>query len=687
MARLLKAVLLLLPVCVEAAELYDIHPIPEPALMQLYTNLLCDACHHADQFWTNSSVSPGAGYWGDGVSGGNQGIRAVAEMVLSCATMLKYSDAFTPAEREAYLQKTTAALRYVAATHLTGTRTCPDGKRWGGTWQSAMWTGTFAFGAWLVWDKLDGELRQGLERVIASESDRFLKDRPPAGLWGDTKAEENGWNLICLAVAANMFTNHSHAEAWETKAVEYMLNTLSTPQDLHDETLVDGRAVREWVVGPNLQPDFTLENHNFFHPSYVGCSSYFLTQTAMYYAYAGRPIPKAATHHLIDTWRMLQTILLPWAESAFPQGMDWELHGLNFINLFASLATYQQDPLAARMERISLQYMRAWQTMCHGDLAVPGSSLGFTRHAICAEQAAYGFLAHKIFGRSVKELDAQAAASRVQGVFDYPFVDFIMQRTAHKFFSFSWKNKFMGMLIPLGEGHDGNPFFTAPIANGLLGSFDLNPPGGREMKLLDHERHEILNGFETSGTLLTHSGRLKQTVKITSVGERTVIYQDRVIAMTNITVARELGMLIGIENDQVSGGRRVVYDQGGSTEFDWGKQRPPLTLSGQWANVDGRLGVVVVAGANLRYSQSAGYDKHMAVCTDLLYGSFSENRKSFKEGDVVARRIVLLFTEVTPEQTATLSHSFKFEGSPQVLRVKLPEGGEVEVPVLKELNR
>ena len=30
----------------------------------------------------------------------------------------------------------------------------------------------------------------------------------------------------------------------------------------------------------------------FFHPSYVGCSSYFMTQAAMYYTYAGRPFRK-----------------------------------------------------------------------------------------------------------------------------------------------------------------------------------------------------------------------------------------------------------------------------------------------------------------------------------------------------------------------------------------------------------
>jgi hypothetical protein len=79
---------------------------------------------------------------------------------------------------------------------------------------------------------------------------------------------------------------------------------------------------------------------------------------------------------------MFQTIILPWAETADPQGMDWELHGLPFIDLYATMATRDKDPFAARMEQSSLQYLRAWQIMGNGSLALPGSPAGFGRHAI-----------------------------------------------------------------------------------------------------------------------------------------------------------------------------------------------------------------------------------------------------------------------------------------------------------------
>jgi hypothetical protein len=607
--------LLLLPVCAQSEDIYHIHQLSERDLTRAYTSLMLDACRQADTVWHNSSTEPRAGYWGTGRSDNmNEGIRAISGMVLTCGALLKYSDTLTDAERRHYSTQATRAIRYAVSSHLTGTQKCTDGKPWGGSWQSAMWTATLTFGARLMWDDLDAELRQGVERVVASEADRFLSVKPPAATPGDTKAEENGWDMTCLAVAASLFPTHPHAAAWQEKGIEYMMNTLSVPQDALDKTLVDGRPASEWFSGANLSPDFTLENHNIFHPSYMGCSEYFMTQAEMYYTYAGRPVPQAATRHLLDTWKMFQTIILPSSESAYPQGMDWELHGLSFINLFASLASRHHDALAARMEENCIQYMRAWQTMCHGDLAVPGSRLAFTRHAICAEQASYAYLAHKIFGPPAKEITARKAASQLQGTWAHDYVEFIAHRTESKFVSFSWKNRMMGLVIPIGPGHDGNPFVTAPITTGFVGSFDLTPTKAAAPKTLEHVWRAATNGFETTGSLLLNGGLLKQTIRVTSVGKQTVVYQDYVTALSDVTVSRELGAPVGIENDEVTGGKRVVYHQGGKAIVDWKTPQKPLPLSGSWANVDGRLGVVIVAGSGLSYHQATGYDPHTAVC-------------------------------------------------------------------------
>jgi hypothetical protein len=682
-------VFLSLPLRASAKDLYSIHPLSEIGVQQTYLQLLRNACRYADRDWNNSSSNPAEGYWGAGASGEHEGIRTIGSMTVACGTLLKYDDDLSATEREALLRKATAALRYTTATHFSGTQKCTDGKQWGGldrpgsrAWQSSFWTSSLAFGAWLIWDKLDAALQQDVQRVVSAQIDLLAVGNPPTGLWSDTKAEENGWNVPCLALGELMLPSNPHAALWRQTARKYMMNTLSTEADSHETDIVDGRRVDQWFLGPNLQPDFTLENHNIFHPSYVACSCYFMTQAAMYYTYARRPVPQAATHHLGDTWRMFRTIILPWGETAYPQGMDWELHGLPYINLYAALATRGQDPFAARVEQMSLQYLRAWQIMCNGSLALPGAPSGISRHAINAEEASYGFLAHKIFGPSVEPLTAGAANSSEQGVWDYPYVDFIAHRTPQKFASFSWKNRIMGVLMPIGD-HEGNPDFTVPITNGFIGSFDVAGHGNK-MTVVEHSRKKTADGFETSGTVLLNGGQLKQTLRMVSLGSQTVVYEDRVAALKNVTVQNERGMPVGIENDSITGGTRIVSDQDGPATFDWQKPQPPVALPGSWANVDGRLGVVMPVGAGMSYSQASGYSRGIAVYTDVLYGSYSNQERRFKAGEEVARRIGVFLVEVTPKETSKLAKSCKIEATPggHVLHFTQPDGKDTQVPLL-----
>jgi hypothetical protein len=476
-----------------------------------------------------------------------------------------------------------------------------------------------------------------------------------------------------------MFPSHPHAAAWNKKAIEYMMNTLSVQSDLSDNHVVDGRPVNEWVRGTNLYPEFTLENHSIFHPAYLECSTYLTTQSAMHCVYGHHAIPQAVDHHLKDTWNVLKTIMLPCGESAFPQGMDWEIHGLPNINLLATFATYKKDSMASEKEKIVLQRIRTWQKMQNGNLAVPGSPLGFTRHAIVAEQVAYGLVAHKLFGSPSSETSNHVAAP-LECVRHYPSIEVSIHRTADKFFSFSWKNRIMGMLIPIGTGFENSPHFTVPVHDGFVGSIETSAGNKSIANVVDHTYKELANGFETAGTLHINGDRIEQTIRISAVGERIVVYQDHVRALTDVTVSRELGVPLGIENDELSGGQRILYYQDGKKVLDWHEPSREIEIPGTWVNVDSRLAVIKIAGAGLSYKKANGYNAQ-AVCADILYGSFLNQRRKFKAGDEIAHRIILCAVDISPEQTEALIKSSKVQhtAAGKELRFDLLEGGEAKV--------
>src|SRR6476620_9488907 len=101
--------ILLLASSASAKDVYQIRRLSEQDILQTYTQLLRDACHYADRDWKTSGTA--AGYWGDGVSIGNGGIRTIAGMVLACGAELKYDDGLSDSERRDLLGKATAAIR------------------------------------------------------------------------------------------------------------------------------------------------------------------------------------------------------------------------------------------------------------------------------------------------------------------------------------------------------------------------------------------------------------------------------------------------------------------------------------------------------------------------------------------------------------------------------------------------
>src|SRR5690606_5881449 len=214
----------------------------------------------------------------------------------------QYDGQVTGVSREEALRRVRGVIRYCAFTHFSGPHRCTSGKSWGGGWHDASWSSGFARMVWLCWPDLDDETREMAARVIVAEADRFVDAQPTSRKIDDTKAESNAWNTRSLAVAVTMFPNHPRASKWRDAYHRWTMNTLSVAADQNDDTLIEGKPVREWVTTENIHSDFTLENHDIVYPVYMWCSMDGLCQGASSFVIAGQRAPQTAHHHLRDIY-------------------------------------------------------------------------------------------------------------------------------------------------------------------------------------------------------------------------------------------------------------------------------------------------------------------------------------------------------------------------------------------------
>ncbi|MDI6827861.1 MAG: hypothetical protein QME62_05180 [Armatimonadota bacterium] len=109
----------------------------------------------------------------------------------------------------------------------------------------------------------------------------------------------------------------------------------------------------------------------------------------------------------------------------------------------------------------------------------------------------------------------------------------------------------------------------------------------------------------------------------------------------------------------------------------------PIEFSSRWVNIDGRLGVIAVAGSGLAYVQASGYNEQ-AVYADVLYGSFSNRKRQFKAGDQIVHRVIVFVVETSPEETSVISENVMIKETlkGRILHLKLPAGEEYQFSLM-----
>jgi hypothetical protein len=96
-----------------------------------------------------------------------------------------------------------------------------------------------------------------------------------------------------------------------------MISAYSTEADMHNERVLDGKPVRNWLHGFNANLDGSVVNHGFLHPDYMLCVQLNL-RAFVVQPLAGQPVPKAADFNAALVYRCLVTRQWPSPPYAAP---------------------------------------------------------------------------------------------------------------------------------------------------------------------------------------------------------------------------------------------------------------------------------------------------------------------------------------------------------------------------------
>lgn len=609
---------------------------------------------YAETLWHDAGQGS---YWGDGGSGGNGGIRGTSNLTLAAAMLVYATDHgwLTPSQqetlteagldRDSLVERINRSWVYLAAGHLSGDGQCADGKQWGRSWQSSLWLGASGLAAILVWDDLDAGLRESIGRVVVDEANQRIGVPPPDATPGNTRAEENGWDTHAPAVAAALFPKHENSSKWLRTAQLLAANTYSVAADHTSDARLGTDRMGDVVTTTNVQDDFTLDNHGFFHPSYQKVSGQELGEALLILRLGDRRHGTAlaprlepyAMHHVADTWGVLRAILLPEGEFAFPSGRDWALHISTDQSYFAFIATALGDPAAILAEQQGLLGARMRMQASTGGRIHGATNFEWWWEPIFLKRCSTAML-HFAVNRPGPAGD-RGSRSNFAALTDtlfLPDAQIVAHRTPRYFASVSMRRRPNGLMIPLGKNHLKHPFLVTPRSGSIL------PPG----TVTDFSRHD-------------HSRGTAVMMDYADGGRGAMVALEEVVLWAS---SDTLGP-VAIQNDNVvtGTGRQVISGRETWTVAPL-VQTDPFTVERPWLNIDGQLGLVSESG--FQYTPAGEYTRRSAA-EDLI----TANRGPEGTYLITAPRY-------SAEETARLAEEFTVIRNAGLNRVQLRDGSD-----------
>jgi len=223
-------------------------------------------------------------------------------------------DSYHPPVSRGEVRETALSLfRYAMRTHLTGDSNASDGKPWGHHWISVLGAERMTHGVNALEPFMTPEDKERYRNFRISEADWLLNEHPVvAGIPAEfNKPESNIWNGGFLLRAALDHPDAPNAEKYREKAASFLLNGISHPSDYASEKEFRGRPMREWFVGANFTPGYSLNHHGYLNVGYMVICLSNVAMLHFNFRERGQTPPSELYHHAEDLWNSVKRFLYP----------------------------------------------------------------------------------------------------------------------------------------------------------------------------------------------------------------------------------------------------------------------------------------------------------------------------------------------------------------------------------------
>jgi len=519
-------------------------------------------------------------------------------------------------------------MRYLTATHVTGSRPTSDGKKWGDAWQSAHWAETLGMAAWWTGRDLPADVAADVRRVVAHEAGRFVNAEPPHQIENDTKAEENAWNCKILSAAIVLMPDDPRRGQWEKAFHKWALSSWLRPADEHASMLVDGRPISQQFTGANIHDDYTLENHHIVHPDYMtawslslGCSVEFLL--------THRKPPEALLHNVAGIYENLKWFCLPDGGFVYPSGQDWAVYrqvDWLYPNLLAAVCG--RDAEAWSLLDRSLDVLEKMQARSpEGAIYLPEENFFASAHSDKISQFARGWLAlHFVQDLQVKEM-------KRHGVRRLDAARIILNRTPSAVHAISWGHKIMAQCMPMQLDRMISPHDRSGVGHIVLAAQDKPAPVSLIEARIDNDDQTF------SAELVIEHGpnTIRAELQFRSNADGSFTIHERLVAVKDVSSTEIATGLIGLLNNP-----RWIYERGRRDVRIGNDKHVIPAMSGERIENDAATDIVIddvlrIAGVKpLRVCYWAGTTPQRSRVTDTLFLNYLPGERAWKAGQVIS---------------------------------------------------